>query len=50
MSKREKKVHDLSTRAGWWVVVVAILTLEATSVIQFFYAQKGQGGDSCAAS
>ena len=35
------KTIGSSVRAGLWVVVVAIITLEATSIIQFFYSQRG---------
>ena len=35
------KTIGSSVRAGLWVVVVAIITLEATSIVQFFYSQRG---------
>lgn len=34
------KQIGLSARTGLWVVIVAIITLEATSIIQFAYAQR----------
>ena len=37
----EKKVLCKSTRAGLLVVVVAIITLEATGLIQYYYSQRG---------
>ncbi len=36
----EKKVFDMSARAGLLVIIIAILTLEATGIIQYFYSQK----------
>ena len=39
--RSEKEVLGMSTRAGLLVVVVAILTLEATSLIQYYYSQRG---------
>lgn len=35
------KLFGISVRAGWWVVIVAVITLEATGIIQFLYAQRG---------
>ncbi len=37
----EKKMMGKSTRAGLLVVIVAIITLEATSLIQYYYSQRG---------
>ena len=37
----EKKVMGKSTRAGLLLVVVAIITLEATGFIQYYYSQRG---------
>ena len=37
----EKKMMGKSTRAGLLVVIVAIITLEATSLIQYYYSQHG---------
>lgn len=37
----EKKLMGKSTRAGLLVVIVAIITLEATSLIQYYYSQRG---------
>lgn len=37
----EKKMMGKSTRAGLLVVIVAIITLEATSLIQHYYSQRG---------
>ena len=39
--KSEKPLMKRSTRTAVMVVVVAALTLEATSLIQTFYAQRG---------
>jgi sigma-B regulation protein RsbU (phosphoserine phosphatase) len=36
-----KKVLGLSTRAGLLLVVVAIITLEATGLIQYYFSQRG---------
>ncbi|MBO4586970.1 MAG: SpoIIE family protein phosphatase [Bacteroidales bacterium] len=42
MKKRsEKKVLGKSVRAGLLVVMIAIVTLEATSIIQYIYSQRG---------
>ena len=38
--RTEKKVIGMSTRAGLLVVVVAIITLEATGLLQYYYAQR----------
>ena len=40
-NKIEKKVFGMSTYAGLLLVVVAIITLEATSIIQYIYSQQG---------
>ena len=37
----EKKVLGKSARAGLLVIVIAIVTLEATSIIQYVYSQRG---------
>ena len=37
----EKKVLGKSVRAGLLVVMIAIVTLEATSIIQYIYSQRG---------
>lgn len=37
----EKKMMGKSTRAGLLVVIVAIITLETTSLIQYYYSQRG---------
>ena len=37
----EKKMMGKSTLAGLLVVIVAIITLEATSLIQYYYSQRG---------
>jgi len=37
----EKKILGMSARAGLLVVVIAIVTLEATSIIQYVYTQRG---------
>jgi sigma-B regulation protein RsbU (phosphoserine phosphatase) len=37
----EKKMMGKSTRAGLLVVIVAIITLEATGLIQYYYSQRG---------
>ena len=39
--KLEFNKFGRSVRAGFWVVIVAIVTLEANSVIQYFYASRG---------
>ena len=39
--RTEKKVQSMSTRAGLLLVVVAIITLEATGLIQYYYSQRG---------
>ena len=39
--KTEKKIFGMSIRAGMLIVVIAIVTLEATSIIQYFYSQRG---------
>ena len=39
--KTEKKVLGKSARAGLLVVAIAIVTLEATSIIQYIYSQRG---------
>ena len=38
--RTEKKVQGMSTRAGLLLVVVAIITLEATGLIQYYYSQR----------
>ena len=38
--KKDKTILGMSTRAGWLLVIVAALTLEATSIIQYVYTQK----------
>ena len=38
--RTEKKVQSMSTRAGLLLVVVAIITLEATGLIQYYYSQR----------
>lgn len=38
--RTEKKVQGMSTRAGLLLVVVAILTLEATALLQYYYSQR----------
>ena len=40
MDKKDRKILGMSTRAGLMLVFVAALTLEATSIIQYFYTQK----------
>ena len=37
----DKSIFRQSMRAGLLLIIVAAVTLEATSLIQFFYAQKG---------
>jgi sigma-B regulation protein RsbU (phosphoserine phosphatase) len=39
--RSEKKVLGKSARAGLLVVVIAIVTLEATSITQYLYSQRG---------
>ena len=39
--RNEKKILGMSTRAGLLLVVVAIVTLEATGLIQYYYSQRG---------
>ncbi len=39
--RSEKKFLGKSARAGLLVVVIAIVTLEATSIIQYLYSQRG---------
>jgi len=41
MEKEGKKRISRSALGGLWVVIVAIATLEATSIIQFIYSQRG---------
>ena len=41
IEKTEKKILGKSARAGLLVVVIAIVTLEATSIIQYVYSQRG---------
>lgn len=41
MSITEKKFLGKSIRAGLLLVVIAIVTLEATSIIQYIYSQRG---------
>ena len=38
--RKENKKPGISTRASWMLVIVAALTLEATSIIQYIYAQR----------
>ena len=38
---KEKKVLGMSTRTGLLLVVVAIITLEATGLIQYYFSQRG---------
>ena len=38
--RTDKKVQSMSTRAGLLLVVVAIITLEATGLVQYYYSQR----------
>ena len=38
--KKDKKLLGVSTRAGLMLVIVAAITLEATSIIQYLYSQR----------
>ena len=38
--RKENKKPGISTRASWMLVIVAAITLEATAIIQYLYAQQ----------
>ena len=40
INKNDKKILGMSTKAGLLLVIVAAITLEATSVIQYLYSQR----------
>ena len=40
LDRKDKKLLGMSTRAGLMLVIVAAITLEATSIIQYLYSQR----------
>ena len=40
LDRKDKKLLGISTRAGLMLVIVAAITLEATSIIQYLYSQR----------
>ena len=40
LDRKDKKLLGISTKAGLMLVIVAALTLEATSIIQYLYSQR----------
>ena len=40
VDRKDKKLLGMSTRAGLMLVIVAAITLEATSIIQYLYSQR----------